>query len=87
MLTSDDDLHDQMARCDGLGNIDSIAPSLNISQEDKVFTFDPFELEAIEDHRHVSGVLELKVSHKTAYKDNDTSWHPLKWLRMKIPKQ
>ena len=74
-----------MAKCDGLGNIDSMATALNVSQEDKEFTSDPFELEAIEDHRHVSGVLELKVSYKTAYKDNDTSWHPIDMVKHEDP--
>ena len=31
---SDDDLHDQMAKCDGIGDFDSMATALNISLED-----------------------------------------------------
>ena len=54
-----------------------MATALNVSLEDGKDISNPFELEAIEDHRHLSGVLELKVSYNTAYKENDSSWHPI----------
>ena len=83
---SDDDLHDQMARCDGIGDFNSMATALNISLENGENIFNPFELDIIEDHRHLPGVLELYVSYDTANKDiNDASWHPIDLVKDEDP--
>ena len=54
------------------GDFDLKTTALNVSSKNDNLSH-PFELEAIEDHRHVSGILELLVSYKT----NETSYHPI----------
>ena len=62
------------------GDFDSMTIALNASSKDDNLSL-PFELEAIEDHRHMSGILELLVSYKT----NETSWHPIDLVKYDDP--
>ena len=77
---SDDDLTDQVAMCADEGNFDQMATALNISQDNDNIS-DPFELDSIIDHRHLSGILELKVLYKT----NEQSWHPIEMVKNDDP--
>ena len=65
---SDDELTEQVDMFASEGNFDSMTIALNVSSKDDNLS-QPFELEAIEDHIHMSGILELLVSYRT----NETS--------------
>jgi len=62
-----------MARYDGTGDFDLMATVLNNSLEDGNNISILLNSKVIEDNRHMCGILELQVSYKTTYKENDTS--------------
>ena len=78
--SSNDELTEQVDMRASEGDFDSMTTALNVSSKDDNLSH-PFELKAIEGHRHMSGILELIVSYKT----NETSWHPIDLVKYDDP--